>query len=85
MRIDWQSGEKNLPHGSVVDLDTMKPVSGDDRMCVFVDEEAGEYRCIVKRDGKWTGPDGKLRVETFHGRVKFFPFATLAPIASAIS
>jgi hypothetical protein len=72
VRIDWQSGAKNLPHGFVVDLDTMKPISGPDGMCCFVDEGTGEWKRYV------SGPDGRLLVESGKGRVKFFQLATRA-------
>lgn len=75
LRIDWQSGEKNMPVGFVVDLDTMKPLSGPDGYCCFVDEATGEWKRYVYRDGLAViGADGRLQVESGKGRVKFFPF-----------
>ena len=75
LRIDWRDGAKNHPIGRVVDLDTIKPISGPDGFCCFVDEGTGEWKRYVIRDGKWvSGPDGRLLVESGKGRVKFFPF-----------
>ncbi len=79
MRIDWQAADprepRTLPHGRVVDMDTMTPISGPDGLCCFVDEETGEWRRYAARDGKFQiGPNGRIVVETGFGRVKFFPF-----------
>ena len=78
VRIDWQNWPRDggqAPQGRVVDLDTMKPISGPNGLCCFEDEETGTWKRYVFRDGKTvTGPDGRLLVESGSGRVKFFPF-----------
>lgn len=74
MRIDWRT-DKEAPLGMVVDLDTMTLISGPDGYCCFVDEETGEWKRYVKRNGKMLlGEDNRPVIESGKGRVKFFQF-----------
>lgn len=73
MKIDWRT-DTNAPVGRVIDLDTDEPISGPNGLCCFVNEETGEWKRYVFRDGKaQIGKDGKIVIECGRGRVKFIP------------
>mgnify|MGYP003386267359 CR=1 FL=1 len=76
MVMDWQN-DLNAPNGLVIDLDTGLPVSGERGLCVYVDEENGIYRLLVKTDGMFiVGADQRLSVKEYRGRVMFFAHGT---------